>query len=359
MAFPAGPTNGQEFTDGTGKVWTYDSTPGMWRRRDDYYVSATELGLLAGAMPPTTTYYGDIFLDDVTGNGEIWYAWDGAAYQVMIDKSLPTLGNSIAYTFTGADQAFTVPVGTTHIEAKIWGAGGGRGGGGIGRTISGGPGDYVTAILEVDGALISVGDALSVVVGPRGSRSGSAGYPFINYGFASDGTGISGDYRTNGGGGGLGGLFLGTGVVLVTDAARALVIAGAGGGSGECVDDPANHGGGGGGPTAGGQATMVGFNSATAGQGSGGAGYTGGGQHDRQNNTTTDVAGDGGLSFVHASALTSSFNPVNEATFPVASVGGQIIDPNGTGEAEYISPAGRGRAVGGTAGDALVVINYN
>jgi hypothetical protein len=88
------------------------------------------------------------------------------------------------FTYTGANQSYTVAPGVTSITVKMWGAGGG--GNGTGR---GGGGAYVEGTLAV-----TPGETLTVIVGSGGSRYDTAN----NYG----GGGGSATVRAGGGQGG-------------------------------------------------------------------------------------------------------------------------------------------------------------
>jgi len=61
------------------------------------------------------------------------------------------------FTYTGSDQTYTVPVGTTSITVTMWGAGGG------GNNNLGGPGAFVSGTLSV-----TAGQTLKVIVGQGG-----------------------------------------------------------------------------------------------------------------------------------------------------------------------------------------------
>ncbi len=68
------------------------------------------------------------------------------------------------FSYTGADQTFTVPAGCTNITIRAWGAGGG----GPGAAGPGGAGGYTTATLAVNG-----GDTLTIMVGQGGPMTGN------------------------------------------------------------------------------------------------------------------------------------------------------------------------------------------
>lgn len=67
------------------------------------------------------------------------------------------LTGSTIFSYTGADQNYTVPVGTTSVTVTMWGAGGG------GNNNLGGPGAFVSGTLSV-----TPGETLKVIVGQGG-----------------------------------------------------------------------------------------------------------------------------------------------------------------------------------------------
>ncbi|MGW2368505.1 hypothetical protein ACWCZ5_23355 [Streptomyces sp. NPDC001667] len=164
------------------------------------------------------------------------------------------------FTYTGADQIVTVPGGATHVEIKVWGAGGGGAGDtpdfvNAGR--GGGGGGFSTGT-----AAVVPGQRLLVVVGQGGQARSSA----RTYG--QGGAGSRSDYP-GGSGGGLSGVFRSS-----FAQAQALVIAG-GGGGGTGTRNPGVGPGGGGGLSG----SMAGRNARDGGPGTqtaGGVGGTGG-----------------------------------------------------------------------------------
>jgi len=209
-----------------------------------------------------------------TASGTMLYNSASNRIEVYIGDRWRSIGYSdsitetLTYSYTGSDQALTIPASADYVTATIyaWGAGGGstpvaadpRNGGG---------GGFAQATISV-----SPGEQFVVVVGEGGlgfgaDAPGSTG----TYG----GGGSSGAVGYSGEGGGLSGLFEGSGTIVFGNPAypgtpsqpRAIVIAGGGGGSGV----PGNGGAGGG--ETGGNGTGPG----TAGQGgTQSAGGTGG-----------------------------------------------------------------------------------
>jgi hypothetical protein len=75
------------------------------------------------------------------------------------------LTGSTIFSYTGTDQTYTVPVGTTSVTVTMWGAGGG------GNGNVGGPGAFVSGTLNV-----TPGDTLRVIVGQGGPLNTSSVY---------------------------------------------------------------------------------------------------------------------------------------------------------------------------------------
>ena len=150
------------------------------------------------------------------------------------------------FSFTGAVQTYTVPLGVTSIQIETWGAQGGSATGLDGVPATGGLGGYAIGNLEV-----TPGQILEVYVGGEGDDSGPGGYngggqAGTNYGCAGGG---ASDVRT--------------GAYTLSD--RVIVGGGGGGGAFGSYGNPGGHGGGligemgssGGGFTAGSGGTQV------------------------------------------------------------------------------------------------------
>ncbi|MFI9201970.1 hypothetical protein [Streptomyces sp. NPDC053048] len=129
----------------------------------------------------------------------------------------PTYTNCVRFNYTGAIQHFTVPVGVTRINARMWGSGGRGYSPAMGQPSPGGGGGFTSGDVSV-----LPGETLTVVVG---------GYT----GFG--GGGISGP---DWGGGGLSGLFS-------AQLQRPLLVAGGGGTSTYYSNGEGGAGGAGGG----------------------------------------------------------------------------------------------------------------
>jgi hypothetical protein len=105
-------------------------------------------------------------------------AASGAAISQLIFQTVPISATSFTnnYTFTGADQTFTVPTGVTSIQVTMWGAGGSS----ANAAIAGGAGAFVQGLLSV-----VPGQVYSIVVGGGGSPS----KPATIYGGGGSGSG--------------------------------------------------------------------------------------------------------------------------------------------------------------------------
>jgi len=213
------------------------------------------------------------------------------------------------FTYTGADQVFTIPnPGIQKISCKIWGAGGGNGP----VYLNGGGGGFTIGTLTVPSGTASY----RVVVGESYGYTpkSSIGYGGAGYRTGSVGTGNGAN------GGGLSGIFTDNNLAVTfnsTGQARAIAIAGGGGGSGY---DNQTYGGAGGGssggtgigagthtPCTGGTQSvggsgnyatgtqLAGASSPNNNNGGGGGGYWGGGT---SNGGSSDPGGGGGSGYI-------------------------------------------------------------
>ena len=128
------------------------------------------------------------------------YAVDSAAFGPangqLVFQTVPLSATSFSsnFTYTGADQTFTIPAGVTTMSVTMWGGGGGGGAAG-----TGGAGAYLTGLLTV-----VPGQQLTIIVaGGGGTSSGSAAVA-ATYG-GGGGVG-SGNNNAVGGGGGRSGI---------------------------------------------------------------------------------------------------------------------------------------------------------
>jgi hypothetical protein len=183
----------------------------------------------------------------------------------------------LKFSYTGADQTWTVPAGLTSVNVVLYGAGGENGywDGGTGNT--GGPGGYVSGVLAV-----TPGETLTIIVGQGPVNQ----YNSIYYGYSESGSGGSyggggsrGYYSYAGAGGGRSAIQR-SGVDIVTaggggGGAYYGVYAGAGGGS---TGGTGGNGGSGGTQSYGGTGTNGGGTGTQYnGGGPGDYNYTGGG----------------------------------------------------------------------------------
>jgi hypothetical protein len=159
------------------------------------------------------------------------YAW-------TIETGVLCEHGSRVFTYSGAPEAFTVPLACNHIDVVAWGAGGA--GGTYSTADVGGGGGFAYATLAV-----TPGEPLTVVVG------GGGVYP-------------TGQFRKGGGGGGASSVLRGVTTLLAV---------GGGGGASGCNAD----GGGGGHPSGADGATYGGMEGRGGTQSAGGAGGANGG----------------------------------------------------------------------------------
>jgi hypothetical protein len=141
----------------------------------------------------------------------------------------------IAFSYTGADQTWTVPAGTTHIFVKMWGAGGGGGSyGGWRQGSTGGSGGYSGAIVPV-----VAGQTITIRVGGKGNSRPGTTVSWPNGGQAGTG---GGDNQYTGSGGASSSI-----VVPTINSGSPCMFAGGGGGGGSVNGWARNPGGAGGG----------------------------------------------------------------------------------------------------------------
>ena len=117
-------------------------------------------------------------------------ATSGPAVSQLVFQTVPQTSASFSsnYTYTGANQTFTVPAGVTTISVAMWGAGGG---GGRLTNVTGGAGAFLQGTFSV-----TPGQVLTLIVG-QGGAAGSP--PAASYGGGGAG---AGGYGTIGAGGG-------------------------------------------------------------------------------------------------------------------------------------------------------------
>ncbi|MDO9186840.1 MAG: PKD domain-containing protein [Bacteroidia bacterium] len=259
------------------------------------------------------------------------------------------------FNFTDADQLLTVPSCAIQMKIKIWGAGGG-GSTYNAETAGGGAGGYVEGFLTV-----TPGDVFSVMVGEGGACDGTA--DAVSYGFG-------GSYSApnyGGFGGGLSGIFTGTGAITSNDQSRALLIAGGGGSSERDAPNTYCTSGGQGGDVTfgGGMPNFQGENGGVKSGGGAGGGYNGGLMTLRLSGNGIYYAGEGGTNFIHSSvtsgssAASTDFGSWN--VYPmVYKDPPNVADPDYTAWVSSASPGiGTGNMVTFTkAGHGRVVIEF-
>jgi len=241
------------------------------------------------------------------------------------------------FSYTGSDQSWTAPTDVSAINVWLWGAGGGS-------DVSadrGGAGGFVKGTLAVTG-----GNDYVIVVG----QGGAGGDNDANYNNMPTSYGGGGAGYENPSGGGLSGIFSGSGQVFngytpqPTDHSRTITIAGGGGGS----DNSAPNGGSGGYPNGGSPPAGVGASGIGGSQSAGGAdgggllkggsGYTGGrwtgggggGYYGGGTGQGNDSAGAGGSSYI-SNLTNASYN-----------AGSTTDVPDGRSESTYDNNAGYG-----------------
>ena len=284
------------------------------------------------------------------------YALRGGVLTDLCNLYQP-ISNIYIFTYTGADQTFIVPTGTSIVKIECWGAGGGtQGGGNIAakHTGNGGGGGYTKALFS-----IKAGTSLTVIVGQGGQTGNNGANCVATYG--GGGSQVLGDANWGSASGG------GRSAVRITTGSVEIVTAGGGGGAGCIISTvttglSAGNGGGGGGlvggdalsafsneggkggtQTAGGAVSTnvvgtagssgsqyTGGGGASYGAGAGGGYYGGGagGLYDTNspNNKWSFGGGGGGSSFIHRGYLYSGISSTSmvQATAPTVANGSGI-----------------------------------
>ena len=116
---------------------------------------------------------------DIYGGNASSFIWDGTNSKWVETGRVTTIPNKQIFTFTGDNQIFTVPVGVTTINVKIWGAGGGPSQGEyLGDNASGGSGGYVAGSITVtplQNLVIGVGEGGSSLDNGEYTTPGNGG----------------------------------------------------------------------------------------------------------------------------------------------------------------------------------------
>ena len=223
-----------------------------------------------------------------------------------------TSSTSKTFSYTGANESWTIPSSTTSLTIKAWGAGGGGGGyngGGAGGSA------YATGIFAVDAGITLIG-----VVGGGGKYGGADGSlpgPGTTGAFGGGGpsTGQSYTDANGGNGGGYSGLFISS-----VSQANAIIVAGGGGGGGYA----GTNGGYGGGTTGG------------TGENGGGTGGTGGGQ------SSGGTAGTGATGSTNGAALQGGTGGNTSQPYYCAGGGGGWYGGGGAGGSNGGGSSGSG-----------------
>lgn len=249
-----------------------------------------------------------------------------------------------AFSYTGADQTWTVPAGVTSLTVKMWAAGGSGINAAMQSTYGAGggaSGGYTTGTLAV-----TPGETLTFIVGQGGKQSSGVAY----------GGGGNATNATGGGGGGRS---------AIRRSSTELATAGGGGGGG----GSGYNGGAGGGTTGGDAAGGTGLGGtqsaggstsgtgsagtqfqggASNGGGAGGGGYYGGGGG---NGSGVVQAGGGGSGY--AGGLTGA-----SMSSGTVGNGASSVNPPNTGDADYASGVGVGGGGSVAGGSGRIVVRY-
>ena len=331
--------------------------------RSSIYISTIGMDRIENRFQPSTLY---ALMS--TNYGSVLMAPDGALNWYFLQhyhrNAISSLGSGVAatvttFSYTGANQTYTVPAGVTSVHVYMWGAGGGGK-----NAVYGGAGAMIQGVLTV-----TPGETLNIVVG----GGGPAPTTTLTSAYGGGGAQGIGDGGQSGGGGGRAAIQRG-GTAVTND----IVVAGAGGGGtfsatggAATFSGTANNGGSttvqgfGGTQSAGGAGGAAGtYGTGTAGSrgqggsvvnpisassndgGGGGAGYYGGGGGGT--NLSDAGGGGGGSSFTGNLSLIPGqsvlgFNSTNGYSAP------------NTGSVYYVAGVGAG-AANAAGGNALVVI---
>ena len=229
---------------------------------DAFYFSNEDVALVfnkTNSNKGKTFFFADTDGDGVTDDIDVDDDNDG-----ILDTEECVSATKITYSFTGSDQAYTIPVNAVSITAKLWGAGG-RGDERSGRGV-GGAGGYTevtiaTANLSNNTIILTVGEGGSSSTGAKTYGNGGAGLAAT----------VQSRIRNFGSGGGMSAISYKT-LRVPTAVVKADLIAIAGGGASMPAYSNANTNSGEGGGTIGGNAT----DSRSAINGLGGTQSTGG-----------------------------------------------------------------------------------
>lgn len=243
--------------------------------------------------------------------------------------------NRVVFSYTGADQNWQIPANVTALKVKAWGSDGGGGGGG----------GFAEAIFKLSDLSLSPLDVLRIMVGgaTRGYTGvGGGTFDVANcpYGFGGEGSGRSDANGTQcGSGGGLAGLFKGSGAIEMADVigSNAMLIAPGGGGDAyHNLSTALGQGGGKAGSGGAADGAGEGNDGATTGtaHGGGGAGRSGGELDYLQAGNGT-YSGEGGTAYADPSAISANFAAGEDGSRIVAGAAGNQSDPDNGGSGTY------------------------
>lgn len=313
-----------------------------------YRVTASSGGITAtGSSSPITVTgltTGNTYTFTVAAQNSAGYSAESSASN-SVTLSAQTYTNRVQFSYTGADQSWTVPANVTNLRVLAWGAGGTGGGNSAGATNAGGTGlggnaiDCGIAVTAGESLTFAVGQSVSFNGGNGGCLAQSAGYGVGGTTSGAGGTGDGGG--TNGNSGGSGG-----GSSGVLRSGTVLCAAGGGGGGGgaspQGVGQAASVTTGGTGGTKTGNGTNGGSGSNYSGGGGGGASGSTQGQSGAN-------AGTGGGNFV----------PSLPANYPYAQ---NTYTASGTTPGNSSNSDRSGAGVGGSAQtggvNGFIVIYY-
>lgn len=298
---------------------------------DPTSVTATPSTLLSGATTSLSAVSSGnkmYWYDVATGGTPLAIINSGATFTRTVDYTTTyyveaKTQSELAFTYTGAQQAWVVPSGVTSIEIKTWGAQGGGAQTGIG-----GKGGYATGTL-----LVTPGETLYINVGGKGN-AGTTNVQ-VNGGFNGGGYArayTSGAYAASGGGatdirkGG-------------TALANRVIVAGGGGGTG--FYSSIAYAGGVGGGTSG----TAGTNYSSYTGGSGGSQLGGGAKGANSAYSQDGTMGNGG----NSTATSGNWNGSAGGGGYYGGGSGGAVGAGGGGGSSYIGGVIAGSTIAGNA----------
>ncbi len=223
-----------------GDIWfdpsgSSDSSPLSSVGSENQLIYKNAANIATGS--PNLTFDGNNLLmnGNFVLNSGYKFTTQGFNFELTDGILTPLNKTKITYTYTGANQTFTVPAGVNWIFVKLWGAGGGAGR--IGGWIfgaDGGGGGHTKGLFPV-----TPGSTIILVIGRGGTAVNGTTQ---SYGGGGTNGSATGEQTYCGHGGGYCGVFVNS-----VSQANALAIAGGGGGGGSSRIFTGNIGGAGGG----------------------------------------------------------------------------------------------------------------